>query len=77
MTQDQLNAGKDLEEKMAICNQILRVMKSDSAFPDARFAMIKDSSMHYIVDLPKEIKNGIVELVENHLYILEQQFEKL
>ena len=77
MTQDQLNIGKDLESQMSICNQIIRVMKSNIAFPDARFAMIKDTSMNYVVDLPKEIKDGIIELVENHLYTLEQKFEKL
>lgn len=77
MTQEQLNAGKDLEGKIKVCDQIIRVMKSNSAFPDARFAMIKDTSMAYVVDLPKEIKDGIIELVEKHLNILEQQFENL
>lgn len=77
MTKDQLDVGKDLEERMAVCSQIIRVMKSENAFPEARFAMIKDNSMNYIIDLPIEVKNGVVELVEKQLTKLEEAFEKL
>ena len=77
MTQDQLKAGKELEAQIETCNQIIRVMKSTTAFPDAYFAMIKDTSMHYVVTLPKEITNDIIKLVEGHLDILEKQFATL
>ena len=39
--------------------------------------MIKDNSMNYIIDLPTEVKNGVVELVEKQLTKLEEEFEKL
>ena len=77
MTQEKLKIGNDLEEKMAICDQIIRVMKSNNVFPEARFAMIKDNSMNYIVDLPTEIKDGIVALVKGQLKKLEKEFEEL
>lgn len=77
MTQEKLNIGKELEERMAICDQIIRVMKSNNAFPEARFAMIKDNSMNYIVDLPTEIKDGIVALVKGQLKKLQKEFDEL
>lgn len=77
MKKEQLEEAIKLDYQIEKYEQIVKTMKNEKAFPNAHFVMVKDNTFNSMIELPKEIEKSVIELVENHVLILKQKFEKL